>query len=132
MGYLYSFGNSLEFWIVSDVDTDDAVIYLSLSAEMEDLNLDSSNFGIYLNDEKLGYEPISITDVPAFDFQVSLIASGVHLKAGGNCRKVMTENNESYPGTTMTAHAPLVDALKVETAAVLTWDENKGVPAAPY
>ena len=44
----------------------------------------------------------------------------------------MTANNESYPGTTMTAHAPLVDALKVETAAVLTWDENKGVPAAPY
>lgn len=142
VGYLYSFGNSLEFWIVSDVDTDDAVIYLSLSAEMEDLNLDSSNFGIYLNDEKLGYEPISITDVPPFDtvtytadvpdFQYYLIASGVHLKAGGNCLKVMTENNESYPGTTMTAHAPLVDALKVETEAVLTWDENKGVPAANY
>lgn len=32
----------------------------------------------------------------------------------------------------MTAHAPLVDALKVETEAVLTWDENKGVPAANY
>ena len=57
---------------------------------------------------------------------------GVRLKAGGNCLKVMTENNESYPGTTMTAHAPLVDALKVETEAVLTWDENKGVPAANY
>ena len=69
-------------------------------------------------------------DVP--NFQYYLIASGVHLKAGGNCLKVMTENNESYPGTTMTAHAPLVDALKVETEAVLTWDENKGVPAANY
>ena len=53
VGYLYAFGNSLEFWIVSDVDIADAVISLSLSAEMEDLTVDPSNFGIYLNDEKL-------------------------------------------------------------------------------
>lgn len=142
VGYLYAFGNSLEFWIVSDVDIADAVISLSLSAEMEDLTVDPSNFGIYLNDEKLGYAPISITDVPAFDtvtytadvpnFQYYLIIEGAQLKAGGNCLKVMTENNVSYPGTTMTAHAPLVDALKIETEAVLTWDENKGVPAANY
>lgn len=142
VGYLYAFGNSLEFWFVSDVDIADAVISLSLSAEMEDLTVDPSNFGIYLNDEKLGYAPISITDVPAFDtvtytadvpnFQYYLIIEGAQLKAGGNCLKVMTENNVSYPGTTMTAHAPLVDALKIETEAVLTWDENKGVPAVNY
>lgn len=142
VGYLYAFGNSLEFWFVSDVDIADAVISLSLSAEMEDLTIDASNFGIYLNDEKLSYAPISITDVPAFDtvtytadvpnFQYYLIIEGAQLKAGGNCLKVMTENNVSYPGTTMTAHAPLIDALKIETEAVLTWDENKGVPAVNY
>ena len=29
----------------------------------------------------------------------------------------------------MVAHAPLADCLTLETAAVLTWDENFGEPA---
>ena len=29
----------------------------------------------------------------------------------------------------MTAHAPLVDCLIIDTDAVLIWDENHGVPA---
>lgn len=142
VGYLYSFGNSLEFYFVSDESVDDAVIMLSLSAEMEDLDINSGMFGVYLNEQKLDYAPISIKNVPAFDtvtytadvpnFQYYVMAEGVTLKAGANVVKVMTENSESYPGTTMTAHAPLVDALKIDTTAVLTWDENKGVPAQNY
>ena len=106
---------------------------------MEDLTIDSSNYGIYLNDEKLAYAPIEITDVPAFDtvtfsadvpnFKTFVIGEGLTLKKGANLVKVMTENNTSYPGTTMTAHAPLVDCLKVETEGVVIWDENHDVPA---
>ncbi len=139
VGYLYSFGNSLEFYIACDEDVTDAKVSLSLSAEMEDLTLDSSNYGIYLNDEKLAYAPIEITDVPAFDtvtfsadvpnFKTYVIGEGLTLKKGANLLKVMTENNVSYPGTTMTAHAPLVDCLKVETEGVVIWDENHDVPA---
>lgn len=43
--------------------------------------------------------------------------------------KLVTENNESYQGTTMVAHAPLVDCLKVSTSGVVIWDENYGVLA---
>ena len=139
VGYLYSFGNSLEFYIASDIDTENATLILSLSAEMGNVSLNETNYGIYLNDQKLSYDPIVIDDVPEFDavlyvadcppFRSYVIASGVALKQGANLVKLVTENNESYPGSTMTAHAPLVDCLKVETDAVLIWDENHGVPA---
>lgn len=139
VGYLYAFGNSLEFYFASDAAVDNATISLSLSGEMGNLNLDPSTYGIYLNDEKLAYAPIVIDDVPEFDavhfvadcpnFRTYVIAEGVSLKEGANLVKLITENNESYPGSTMSAHAPLVDCLKIDTDAVLTWDENFGVPA---
>lgn len=140
VGYLYAFGNSLEFYFASDVETDNATISLSLSAEMGNVSLDESNYGIYLNDQKLSYQPIIIDDVPAFDvalyiadcppFRSYVVAEGATLKQGANLVRVVTENNESYPGSTMTAHAPLVDCLKIDTDAVLIWDENYGVPVA--
>lgn len=139
VGYLYAFGNSLEFYIASDAEVNNATIEVCLSAEMGNVSMDSSNYGIYLNDQKLDYNPIVIDDVPEFDtvlyiadcpnFRSYVVAEGVTLKQGANLVKLVTENNESYPGSTMTAHAPLVDCIKVTTDAVLTWDENKGVPA---
>ena len=139
VGYLYQFGNSLEFYFSSDTEVEDAIISLSLSAEMDDLTIDPSTYGVYLNGEPLSYETIVIDEVPAFDvvtyvadcppFEYFLIASQAKLKAGANVVKLVTENSESYTGTTMVAHAPLVDALKIETEAVLIWDENFGVPA---
>ncbi len=139
VGYLYSFGNSLEFYFASDIETSNAKIALSLSAEMGNVSLNEGNYGIYLNDQKLSYEPIVIDDVPPFDavlyvadcppFRNYVVADGVTLKQGANLLKVVTENNESYPGSTMTAHAPLVDCVRIDTDAVLIWDENYGVPA---
>ncbi len=139
VGYLYKFGNSLEFYFASDMAVEDATIAISLSAEMDNLSIDSSNFGIYLNGEKLAYEQIVIDNVPPFDpvmfvapspdFKRFIIATNINLQEGANLVKLMTENNEEYPGTTMLAHAPLVDALMIDTQAVLIWDENHGVPA---
>lgn len=139
VGYLYQNGSSLEFYIVCDEDVSDAKISVSLSAEMEDLTLTPDMYGIYLNDEKLQYGTISITGVPAYDptayvaepaqFQYYVVGEGLTLKKGANLIKLVTENNESYSGTTMVAHAPLVDAVKVETTGVVIWDENYGVPA---
>lgn len=139
VGYLYSFGNSLEFYFASDVAVENATISLSLSAEMGNVSLDETNYGIYLNDQKLSYKPIVIDDVPEFDavlfvadcpeFRTYVVAENATLKQGANLLKLVTENNESYPGSTMTAHAPLVDCVKIDTDAVLIWDENYGVPA---
>ena len=139
VGYLYQYGNSLEFYIAADEDLTDVTLSISLSAEMEDLTLTPDTFGMYLNDEKLMYDTIEITDVPAFDamsyvaesvpFQYYLIGENLTLKKGANLVKLLTENNDAYTGTTMVAHAPLVDALKVETEGVVIWDENFGVPA---
>ncbi len=139
VGYLYACGNSLEFYIASDVATDNVTIMLSLSAEMGNVSLNEGNYGVYFNDQKLSYEPIVIDDVPEFDavlyvadcppFRRYVVAQGVSLKEGANLIKLVTENSESYPGSTMTAHAPLVDCVIVETDAVLIWDENYGVPA---
>lgn len=139
VGYLYQYGNSLEFYIVCDEAVSDAKISVSLSAEMEELSLDPSNYGIYLNDEKLQYGSIEITDVPEYDptsysadcanFQWFTLGENVSLKQGANLIKLVTENNDSYSGTTMVAHAPLVDAVKIETSGVVIWDENHDVPA---
>ncbi|MFR3949688.1 MAG: hypothetical protein ACLTZM_23275 [Ruminococcus sp.] len=57
------------------------------------------------------------------------LGEGFTLHKGANTIKLVTENNDSYSGTTMVAHAPLVDALEVQTEGVLIWDENHDVPA---
>lgn len=139
VGYLYQYGNSLEFYIVCDEVVNDAKISVSLSAEMEGLSLNPGNYGIYLNDDKLQYGSIEITDVPEYDptsyvadcaeYKWFTLAENASLKQGANLIKLVTENNEGYTGTTMVAHAPLVDAIKVETSGVVIWDENHDVPA---
>lgn len=139
VGYLYQYGNSLEFYIVCDEAVSDAKLSVSLSAEMEGLSLNPGNYGIYLNDAPLQYGSIEITDVPEYDptsyvadcapFQWFMLGENVSLKQGANLVKLVTENNDSYSGTTMVAHAPLVDAIKIETSGVVIWDENHGVPA---
>lgn len=140
VGYMYQFGNSVDFYIACDEDVDDAKLTLSLSAEMSDLHLTPDTYGISVNGEYLEYGVMDITDVPAFDavtftaapapFKTFVVGENVHLKKGKNVIKLETLNNESYPGTTMVAHAPLADYLMIETSGVLTWDENYGEPAA--
>lgn len=139
VGYLYQNGSSLEFYIVCDEAVSDAKISISLSAEMEDLALTPDTYGIYLNDEKLQYGSIAITGVPAYDpisyvadcadFQYFTLGEGLSLKQGANVIRLVTENSDGYTGTTMVAHAPLVDAIKIETSGVVIWDENHDVPA---
>lgn len=139
VGYLYQNGSSLEFYIVCDEAVSDAKISISLSAEMEDLALTPDTYGIYLNDEKLQYGSIQITGVPAYDpisyvadcadFQYFTLGEELSLKQGANVIRLVTENSDGYTGTTMVAHAPLVDAIKIETSGVVIWDENHDVPA---
>jgi len=138
VGYLYKYGLSLEFYFASDEAVDDATIYLSLSAEMSNLILTPDMYGVYLNNSRLEYATVVIDDVPEYNattyvadcapFRYYMIADKVSLQKGANVIKLVTENNEAYSGTTMLAHAPLVDALRIDTEGVLIWDENFGVP----
>lgn len=139
VGYMYQFGNTVDFYLACDEDITDAKISVRLSAEMEALSLTPEMYGISVNGEYLPYSPIEITDVPEMNmstftadpapFETYVVGEGVPLKKGLNIIKLETLNSEAYAGTTMLAHAPLADCLIIETEAVLTWDENYGEPA---
>lgn len=136
VSYLYRNGNSLEFYIVSDETVSDVTIELSLSAELRDYTYNKDNFGMYLNDVKLDYGDIEFKDVPpasitadCLSFKYFVIGNNLTLNKGANLFKLVTENSVGLTGTTLEAAAPIIDALKVTTSAVVTWDENYGLPA---
>ncbi len=139
VGYMYKFGNTVDFYIACDADLEDVKLSVSLSAELENLLLTAANYGISVNGEYLDYGLIEISDVPEMNmstftadpapFKTYVVGEHLHLRQGANVIKLETLNNQAYTGTTMLAHAPLADYLKIETSGVVTWDENYGEPA---
>lgn len=139
VGYMYQYGNTVDFYIAADEQLTDVLIQVSLSAEMEGLSLNPANYGVSLNGVYLDYGVMEITDVPPMNwetyvadpapFKTYVVAVNATLNQGRNVIKLETLNNESYAGTTMLAHAPLIDCLTIETEGVVIWDENFGVPA---
>ena len=139
VGYMYQFGNTIDFYLACDEDVTDARISVCLSAEMEELHLTPADYGISVNGQYLPYGVMDIVDVPPMNmstftadpapFKVFVVGENVSLQKGANVIKLETLNSEAYTGTTMLAHAPLADFLKIETTAVVTWDENYGEPA---
>lgn len=143
VGYQYEMGCSLEFQFISDVAVSDAKIILRLSAELRDIDIDKDSYQISLNGVALDYGTISFKNVPkgssddvdtihALPFKDYEIAVNVSLKEGLNVFSVCTTNDEAMGGTTMTAKAPLIDCLKIETEAVLDWCAKLGLPKKNY
>jgi uncharacterized repeat protein (TIGR02543 family) len=142
VGYLYEYGLSLEFNIVSDITVSDAKIEISLSAEIRDFDIDPSSFLMILNNQEINYTKISFKNVPpstadseglnCLNFQYFLVIEGATLNKGMNLFQVVTVNNEATQGTTLTAIAPLVDAIRITTSAVLVWDDFLGLPKKNY
>ena len=143
VGYQYEIGCSLEFQFISDVAVSDATIILRLSAELRDFDIDKESYRISLNGVDLDYGKISFTNVPkgssddvdsihALPFKDYTIAVNVSLKEGLNIFSVCTMNSDAMSGTTMTAKAPLIDCLKIETEAVLDWCAKLGLPKKNY
>jgi len=142
VGYLYEYGLSLEFSFVSDIAVSDATIYIRLSAEIRDFSINPENFLMTLNNVEINYNPINFTNVPpstaedqsldCLPFADYLVIENVSLNKGMNIFQVVTLNNETTPGTTLTAIAPLVDCIKITTTAVLTWDDFLGLPKNNY
>jgi len=145
VSFLYQEGNSLEFFIAADEDLDDVTIYIRLSAEWgEDFTYNKDNFGIYIINDgvavEIDYPAIEMKDIPLpvdpdrldclpfEDFSLTEVGVKLSLKKGANTIRLVTENNIPFSGTTMLAHAPIVDCIKVETTGVVIWDANFNLP----
>ena len=141
VSYLYREENSLEFFIVCDEDISDVTLYARLSAELRDYTFDPSNYQMQLNGVSLDYAPITFTGVPTPDelddpaaqldclpFQNYLLGVNLTLKKGQNLVQLITKNSVGMEGSTLEAAAPIVDAIVVETTAVLQWDHVMGLP----
>ena len=61
-------------------------------------------------------------------FQDYLIGVNLTLKKGQNVIQVMTMNSVGMTGSTLEAAAPIIDAIKIETTAVLQWDHTLNLP----
>lgn len=130
--FLYKKGIEIVFSIVSSAAVDDAVVWLSLSAEYANFTITGETYQVSVNDEPLSYE-IAFTDVPEEqnapkrEFTWHKISVGVSLKEGVNTVKLLTNNSEPLMGT-MAAKAPMVDCLKIVSSSVLSWNAEEGYP----
>ena len=131
VGYLYASGISLEFYIASDMDVDDATIDVSITGEFVTMSYDGNDYQVIVNGEAKSYSRVTIEATQSSMPQCADLISikGVHLNKGANLIQLMTNNTNEVDGTTFKAYAPIVDCVKVTTEAVLIWDENHNEPA---
>lgn len=131
VGYLYENGNSLEFYIASDSDVSDATIAVSITGEYTTMSYDGNEFQVLVNDNPKDYSRVTI-DISSEDSvapcEDRIVISNVTLNEGANLIQLKTNNTNAVSGTTFKANAPIVDCIKITTSAVLTWDENYGLP----
>lgn len=128
VAYQCRFGNSLEFRLASD-SAAEAVLSIRFAAEFSNMTLVPEIYEISVNGTPLSYAPIVLTMAEGSqqglfqDYQIGKVA----LKAGENLIQVKTINHEELGGT-LTATAPIIDCIRVETEAVVTWDGAWGLP----
>ncbi len=118
VSYLYRRNNSLEFYIACDEDVSDAEIVLS------------AEFQVLVNDAAQTYNNVALANNNTFSD--AIVIEGVSLKKGANLIKLNVNNSKRPMGDagTYEATAPMVDCIKITTAAVLAWDKNYGLPMA--
>ncbi len=134
VGYQYQKDCSLEFYIASDVAVDNAVLKISIASEIGDFTLDSDKYQIKVNGTVVPYTPINL-ESPGINQKgqfATYTIGNISLKAGENFIQLVTNNSATFQGATYKAYAPMVDCLKIETDAILYWDEVHGLPAANY
>jgi len=125
-------GNSLEFYLASDEDAV-ASIVVSLAAEFSDMTLTPDMYEISINGTPIPYSSIVLKlnegeQQGTFeDFNLGTVS----LKQGENLIQLKTTNNDALGGT-LTATAPIIDCIRVETQAVVMWDGNYGLPMSNY
>lgn len=128
VGFLYQNGLTLDFYFASSETVTDAVITISVAAEMDNIDFTSDEYQVILNGTPLSYSDVSLASDSKFTD--AIVISGVTLKEGANSIILKTNNTKRPMGdaSTYAATAPMVDCIKIETSAVLIWDANKGLP----
>ena len=134
VGYLYQSGVSLEFPLASDSAVSDVQLVVRITGEYTTMSYDGNDFQVLVNDTPCNYDTITIeADQSGFQpCQDLIVIEGVSLNEGANLIQLKTNNTNAVTGTTFASNAPVVDCIKLTTTAVVTWDENSGVPAANY
>ena len=129
--YLYKKGAKLTFNIYSPTALNDVPLYVCMSCEaVEELTIEPTGdygYQFVVNGESLDYDPIELIcdtnigtiQVPAYEFAEYYVAD-VNLKAGWNVIELIT-NNETSPGGTMGATAPMIDYIRFDTTTQLEW-----------
>lgn len=132
---------TLTFIVNSDRAVEGAELYWRLSAEFFNITIfaetkpanayeKNGKYTAELNGTSLDYGFINFSEVPGLgseykkgfqDFKIS----NVSLKQGQNVIKLITDNNTWFGGTAV-AVAPLVDCIKINTYAVLSWTKVNG------
>lgn len=136
VSYLYQAGLYLDFDFACDEAVTDATLSISLSQEYVDYAYNPNNFVVLLNDVPLSYSEIVLNNVPYADdnhadclsFEYFLIGNNLSLKKGANRIRLYIADGSPIAGTTMKSHAPIVDAVKINTSAVLIWDGSRDLP----
>ncbi len=136
LGNLYKLGSTATFYIDSDIEVSDVKFVARLSMEARDFTFNKENYKIKVNDEELNFGDLAFKNVPAASgnkatilaFKDFEIAANLTLRKGSNKIEFVTNNSSALSGTTITAAAPLIDCIKLTSAAVLSWDGAKNLP----
>ncbi|MBC5737442.1 InlB B-repeat-containing protein [Lawsonibacter faecis] len=131
VGYMCQKDNTLEFYIASDADVSDATLTVRVTGEYITMSYDGNDFQVLVNGSSKSYSTVTVEADQSGLAQCDdrIVIDSVALKKGENLIQLKTNNTNAVSGTTFTSNAPIIDCIKLETSAVLIWDENHGVPA---
>jgi uncharacterized repeat protein (TIGR02543 family) len=131
--YLYakSDATKLTFNFRSDRALSGVKLTLRLTAEIKDIVLKSSGgaadpvYTVKVNGQAVPYSEIWLSGVPSQGLGLvrpfeDVLLGSIDLLEGDNAIELITDN-EIGMGGTMAATAPMVDCIKIDTYAVLTW-----------
>lgn len=139
--YLFAPMLALTFNIQSDRAVNDAKLTFRISAEsvpfalsptetdgVTDDGTTISNYTITCNAEPIDYPLIEISDVTGHEatggkrpFSDHVLTTSLNLKKGQNKFKFISSNSHGMGGT-MAATAPVIDCIKIDTKAELSWN----------
>ncbi len=120
LGYTYSASIKLNFVFESDRDATGTVI-LRLGSELgSSISLDPSIFSVSINGEEVGYNAMYIESslMEEMRFYDKTVTTNATIKKGSNTITLSVLPNDLKMGQT---GGPMVDCVKVQTDAVLSW-----------
>lgn len=133
VSYLYKQNISLEFHIASSEDAE-ATLVIRMAEEFGGIDISDETWQIRIYNEAGSAEYTTVNygavTVSGANFTDAITVT-VSLKEGYNCIQLITNNNVNPAGEgqgTFAGTAPMVDCIKLNTTAVLTWDEAMGLP----